>query len=92
MLKLKVLNLSFYLFPAYARNATSEYQAFVDEVNDTFLQVPPTEYTVLMTDFNAHAGTDTDTWKGVIGKHGVTGLKKTEGIYCSSVVSTDSAS
>ena len=29
-----------------------------------------------MGDFNAHVGTDTDTWKGVIGKHGVTGLNK----------------
>ena len=26
--------------------------------------------------FNAHVGTDTDTWKGVIGKHGVTGLNE----------------
>ena len=29
-----------------------------------------------MGDFNAHVGTDTDTWKGVIGKHGVTGLNE----------------
>ena len=28
------------------------------------------------TDFNALFGTDTDTWKGVIGKHGVTGLNE----------------
>ena len=27
-------------------------------------------------DFNAHVGIDTDTWKGVIGKHGVTGLNE----------------
>ena len=92
MLKLKVLNRSFYLFPVYAPNAPSEYRAFVDEVNDAFLQVSPTEYTILMTDFNAHVGTDTDTWKSGIGKHGVTGQKKTEGIYCSSIVATDSAS
>ena len=29
-----------------------------------------------MRNFNAHVGTDTDTWKGVIGKHGVTGLNE----------------
>ena len=29
-----------------------------------------------MGDFHAHVGTDTDTWKGVIGKHGVTGLNE----------------
>ena len=54
----------------------SEYQAFMDEVNDALLRVAPTESTVLMGNFYAHVGTDTDTWKGVIGKHGVTRLSK----------------
>ena len=57
-------------------NATSKYQTFVDEVNEALLRVSATESTVLMGDFNAHVGTDTDTWKGVIGKHGVTGLNE----------------
>ena len=89
MLKLKVLDRSLCLLQIYAPNATSEYQAFVDEVNDALLRVSATESTVLMGDFNAHVGTDTDTWKGVIGKHGVTGLNENEGIYCSSVAATD---
>ena len=54
----------------YAPNAASEYQAFMDEVNDALQRVAPTESTILMGDFNAHIGTDNDTWKGVIGKHG----------------------
>ena len=76
MLKLKVLDRSLCLLQVYAPNATSEYQAFVDEVNDALLRVSATESTVLMGDFNAHVGTETDTWKGVIGKHGITGLNE----------------
>ena len=76
MLKLKVLDQSLLLLQVYAPNATSEYQTFVDEVNDALLQLSATESTVLMGDFNAHVGTDTDTWKGVIGKHRVTGLNE----------------
>ena len=45
----------------HAPNATSEYQAFVDEVNDALLRVSPTESTVPMGDFNAQVETDTDT-------------------------------
>ena len=63
-------------FEVYALNGTSEYPTFVDEVNDAFLQVSPTKSTVLKRDFNAHVETGTDTWKDVIGKHGVTGLNK----------------
>ena len=39
----------------------------MDEVNDALQQVSATESTVLVGDLNAHVGTDTDTWKGVIG-------------------------
>ena len=53
-----------------------------------------------MGEFNAHIGTDTNTRKGVIGKLHVLGLYPlmgldlmgTEGIYCSFVVATNSAS
>ena len=37
---------------------TSEYQAFVDEVNDAFLRISRTESTDRMGDFNVHVGTD----------------------------------
>ena len=76
MLKLKLLDRSLCLLQVYAPNALSEYQTFVDEVHDALLQVSPTESTVLMGDFNAQVGTDIVTWKGVIGKHGVTRLNE----------------
>ena len=49
MLKLKVLDRSLCLLQGYAPNATSEYQAFVDEVNEALLRVSATEPTVLIT-------------------------------------------
>ena len=55
-------------------DATSEYQAFVDELNDALPRVSPIESPVFH--FNARVGTDTDTWKCVIGKHEVTGLNE----------------
>ena len=57
MLKLKVLDRSLCLLQVYVPNATSEYQ---DEANDALLRVSATESTVLMGDFNANVGTDTD--------------------------------
>ena len=74
MLKRKASDRSWCLLQVYAPNARCKYQAFVDEVNDALLRVSPTESTVVIGDYNAHVGTD--PWKGVIGKHGVTGLNK----------------
>ena len=70
MLKLKVLDRSLCILQVYASNTTSEYQAFVDEVNDTLFRVSLTESTVLMGDFNPHSwnrhryveGCDRKTW------------------------------
>ena len=73
MLKLKVLERSLCLLQVYTPNATCEYQDFVNEINDALLRVSLIEFTVLMGDFNAYVATDTDTWKGLIGNHGVTG-------------------
>jgi len=47
ILKLKVENESICLLQVYALNAASEYQAFVDEVNDALLRESPSESTVL---------------------------------------------
>ena len=74
MLTLKVMDRSSCLLQVYAPNATCECQTFVDDINDALLRVSPTESTVLMEDFNAHVGTETDKWESVIEKHGVTGL------------------
>ena len=76
MLKFKALGRSLGPLQLDAPNAASEYQAFVDEVNNALLRVSLTESKVLKGNFNAHVGTDTDTWKSVIGKHGVTGLNE----------------
>ena len=92
MLKLRIVDRPFCLLQVHAPNTTSEYQNFVDEANDALLGVSHTESIVLMRDFNAHVGTDTDTWKGVIEKHGVIGLNENGRYLLQLYFATDSAS
>ena len=62
----------------------------MDEENNALFRVSPAESTVLKGDFNVHVGTDTDTWKGVIGKYGVTGLdEKKKNLIDFSIVLSD---
>ena len=63
MLKLQVKDRSQCLLQMYAPNASSKYQAFVDDVNNALEREGSTESTILLGDFNAHIG------KGVIGRH-----------------------
>ena len=73
MLKLKIKDRSLCLLQVCASNAGSKYQAFVDfvdDVNNAFQRVESTESTILMGEFNANIGTDSETRKSVIAKRG----------------------
>ena len=63
-------NRSLRLLQGYASNAVSEYQAYADNVNDAPQRVESTKSTIFLGDFNAHVGTDNETWKGVNRSHG----------------------
>ena len=54
----------------YATNVVSKYEAFVDNFNNALNRIGSAESTILLGDFYEHIGTDNETWKGVIGKHG----------------------
>ena len=58
------------LVQVYAPNRESEYPAFLDEVGLALAAVPPTDSVMLLGDLNAHVGTDSRKWKGVIGRNG----------------------
>ena len=90
MLKLKVKDRSLCLLQVYAPNAVSEYQAFVDDVNDALQRVGSTESVILLGDFNAHIGKDSKIWKGEIGWHGDPAFNE-NGRYSSFVVAAGSA-
>ena len=79
-LTLKVKDWSLCLLQVYASNAMSEYQAFVDDLNDALRRVGATESTILLGYFNAHIGTDNETLKDVIARHGDPEFK-TKGRY-----------
>ena len=55
---------------------TSEYEAFVDEVNDALSSVANSESIVFFGIFNSHVGIDNETWMGVIGRHLIAGANK----------------
>jgi hypothetical protein len=69
-MKLKLPNTILTLVQVYAPNLEAEYAAFLDEVDDALQRVADTESVLIMGDFNAHVGSDTQAWSGVIGRNG----------------------
>ena len=51
--------------------ANQSSEDFYHELHSVLATIPPTDMIVVLGDFNAHVGTDTNTWHTVLGPHGV---------------------
>ena len=62
------------IISAYAPTMTNPDEVknkFYEELNSVIVTVPKADKLIILGDFNARVGTDSTTWEGVIGKHGV---------------------
>ncbi|GAA6103500.1 uncharacterized protein LOC111191873 [Tachysurus ichikawai] len=54
----------------YGPNGSVEYPTFLASLGGVLESAPAGDSVVLLGDFNAHVGSDSDTWRGVIGRNG----------------------
>ncbi|KAK3517493.1 hypothetical protein QTP70_012572 [Hemibagrus guttatus] len=54
---------------AYGPNGSVEYPTFLETLQGVLEGAPTGDSIVLLGDFNAHVGNDSDTWRGAIGRN-----------------------
>ena len=70
LLKLRLQKRSLSILQMYSPDIKSQYEAFLEDVEVALGKATSSESLVLLGDFNAHAGINNATWKGVIWQHG----------------------
>ena len=58
----------------HAQNSSSEYPPFLESLEKVLESAPTGHSSFLLGDFNAHVGNDSETWRGVTGNTGLSGL------------------
>ncbi|CAF1534892.1 unnamed protein product [Adineta ricciae] len=70
LIRLQLKRTTATIIQIYAPNNEADYSTFLDVVFTTIENVPMTDSIFLIGDFNAHVGSDSQTWDGVIGPNG----------------------